>query len=261
MISGEEALPGMRRTELPHERDGRSILLVSSDDELVSQLRSTLIAGGFTAPSALPATEHPDFTADAGHALVLFDAATSGTSSVDALRRLRARSTVPVIVLSSCRSREDLVEMLDSGADDYVGEPIDPEEVLARVRAVLRRCPRDHDESRRLAIGAITIARAARSVRVHGEAVALTSVEYEVLEYLARHAGRAVPRDELMAVVGRRHASPFDRSVDVHVSHLRRKLRQHGRQIRTIRGAGYMLVDSSSDVPGETSGPGLSISS
>jgi two-component system response regulator CpxR len=236
--------------ELPHSEEGRSILLVLGDSELVSRLRCTLVAGGFTVRSASPVTASQGFVLNPEHSLVILDAGRGRASNVDAVRRLRARAAVPILVLSSCRDREELVEMLESGADDYVGEPIDLDEVLARVRAVLRRCSRFSGHTPpRLDIGAIAIATKARSVRVRGEAVALTSVEYEVLEYLARHAGRAIPRDELMAAVGRRHASPFDRAVDVHVSHLRRKLRQHGRQIRTIRGVGYMLVAAEPEPP------------
>ena len=83
---------------------------------------------------------------------------------------------------------------------------------------------------------------AARQVHLDGRPLALTSIEYDLLEYLAREVGRVVPREELMAVVGRREPSPFDRSVDVHVSHLRRKLRVHARRIVTVRGVGYMLA-------------------
>ena len=114
---------------------------------------------------------------------------------------------------------------------------------LGDIRGVLRV-----GVARRLAagevvdVGGIRVIPAARQVHLDGRPLALTSIEYDLLEYLAREVGRVVPRDELMAVVGRREPSPFDRSVDVHVSHLRRKLRVHAHRIVTVRGVGYMLA-------------------
>lgn len=236
------------RLSAPQEEDReRQVLLISHDVHLVARLSEALASGRFrmaSHPRAATAQHQGLDTND----LVLLDAGSGGTAAVELLRQMRTHSAVPIIVLSSSRHREDLVDLLDAGADDYISEPIDPDEVIARIRAVLRRSEhRRRPLPEHLDVGRIHVATAARLVRVDGEAIPLTSVEYEVIEHLTRRAGHPVSREELMAVVGRRHASPFDRSVDVHVSHLRRKLRRAGGQIRTIRGVGYMLTMADSD--------------
>jgi two-component system response regulator CpxR len=227
----------------------RRVLLISEDHELSSQLHAALTAAGFRVSLETQAARGLKECMDGTHCLVVLDTATRGHGAVPTLRWIRARRLIPIVVLSPCRHREDLAELLEGGADDYVGGQIDPDEVVARIRALLRRSGGCVPVPERLEAGAIRIATASRLVRIAGAAVALTSVEYDILEYLARRAGRAVCRDELMAVVCRRQSSPLDRSLDVHVSHLRRKLRHHGRQIRTIRGVGYMLAASDPDSP------------
>lgn len=152
--------------------------------------------------------------------LIIVDAAASGDQVRETVQRLRSRSDIPVIVMSA---------------------PIDPDDVAARVDAILRR-ERRAPPRQVLDVGDIQITPASRIVRIAGGVVDLTSIEYDILEYLARDAGHVVSRDELMGAVCRREASPLDRSLDVHISHLRRKLQRHGSQILTIRGVGHMLA-------------------
>ncbi len=218
-----------------------SIVLVSDNADLALLLRGPLAAVGFRLSLALQTPGGLIESLDGGHCVVLLDATARG--SMQMLQWCRLRSTVPIIVVSPHRHRAELVAALESGAADYIAGPLDPDEVIARIRAVLRReRPRQSLSGQTLDVGGIQIAPAARAVRVCGTLVELTSVEYDILEYLVREAGRAVSRDELMAAACRRQASPLDRSLDVHVSHLRRKLLSHGTRIRTVRGIGYMMA-------------------
>ncbi len=218
-----------------------SIVLVSDNADLALLLRGPLAAVGFRLSLALQTPGGLIESLDGGHCVVLLDATARG--SMQMLQWCRLRSTVPIIVVSPHRHRAELVAALESGAADYIAGPLDPDEVIARIRAVLRReRPRQSLSGQTLDVGGIQIAPAARAVRVCGALVELTSVEYDILEYLVREAGRAVSRDELMAAACRRQASPLDRSLDVHVSHLRRKLLSHGTRIRTVRGIGYMMA-------------------
>ncbi|HEU4686968.1 MAG TPA: response regulator transcription factor [Vicinamibacterales bacterium] len=218
-----------------------SIVLVSDNADLALLLRGPLAAVGFRLSLALQTPGGLIESLDGGHCVVLLDATARG--SMQMLQWCRLRSTVPIVVVSPHRHRAELVAALESGAADYIAGPLDPDEVIARIRAVLRReRPRQSLSGQTLDVGGIQIAPAARAVRVCGALVELTSVEYDILEYLVREAGRAVSRDELMAAACRRQASPLDRSLDVHVSHLRRKLLSHGTRIRTVRGIGYMMA-------------------
>jgi DNA-binding response OmpR family regulator len=131
---------------------------------------------------------------------------------------------------------------LDAGADDYLAKPFGIEELLARIRAVLRRTGRAAlAKPERLEASGVMLETGTREVHVNGDVIAATSTEYEILEYLVRHAGRIVPRDELMAVVCQREPSSLDRSLDVHISRLRRKLADRAALIRTVRGVGYLF--------------------
>jgi two-component system response regulator CpxR len=156
---------------------------------------------------------------------------------------LRRRSPVPLIVIGMDRDPVTAARMLESGADDCVGRPVEPNELAARVRAVLRRARRPFDLSRHaLEVGDIRIEPATRIVSVNTKVIHCTAIEYDIVEYLARQAGTVVSRDELTMAVCGRHATPLDRALDVHISHLRRKLRHLGPRIVTVRGVGHMLA-------------------
>lgn len=218
-----------------------SILLVSDSADLALLLRGPLAAAGFRLSLALQTPGGLIESLDGGHSAVMLDATANGAMRM--VLWCRSRSTVPIVVVSPHKHRAELIAALESGAADYIAGPLDPLEVIARIRAVLRRqLPRRWFSEQTLDVGGIHVSTAARAVRVCGALVELTSVEYDILEYLVREAGRAVSRDELMAAACRREASPLDRSLDVHVSHLRRKLLSHGTHIRTVRGIGYMMA-------------------
>jgi two-component system response regulator CpxR len=144
-------------------------------------------------------------------------------------------------MLTARTAQADRVAGLDAGADDYLPKPFGPEELLARIRALLRRTGRAPRVSEAIEAGPLRLITAAREARLGGAVIDLTTAEYDVLEYLTRAAGRVVSRDELTAALYRRRALPFDRALDVHVSNLRRKLGAEGALIRTVRGVGYLF--------------------
>jgi two-component system response regulator CpxR len=159
------------------------------------------------------------------------------------LRLLRSRATVPVIMLTARAEERDRVMGLDEGADDYLVKPFGAAELLARIRAVMRRTSDAGATMRRvIERGDIRLDVDAREVACGSVAIPTTESEFAILEVLMRAAGRIVSRDELAAVLYQREATPYERSVDVHVSHLRRKLEPHdGVVIRSVRGVGYVL--------------------
>jgi DNA-binding response OmpR family regulator len=167
-----------------------------------------------------------------------------GMDGLEVCKRIRAKSSVPVIMLTAKGDETDRVVGLELGADDYVPKPFGPRELLARLRAVLRRAQPD-TVAERLQVGKIEIDVPARAVRVAGRATELTGIEFDILLALVRRAGRVVPRDALMIQAGRVDVTVSERTVDVHISHLRQKLGDDSRVpklIKTVRGVGYVLA-------------------
>jgi two-component system response regulator CpxR len=174
--------------------------------------------------------------------VVLLDVMLPRLDGFEVLRQLRRHSTVPVLMLSARVGEQDRLTGLDSGADDYMTKPYSPPELLARVRAMLRRGRLDRREPVLKVLG-LTLDVESRLARASGTDLSLTPIEFQILETLARASGRIVSRDELSRTVHQREASPYDRSLDVHISHLRRKLQAlNGPAIRTIRASGYLLA-------------------
>jgi DNA-binding response OmpR family regulator len=176
--------------------------------------------------------------------LILLDVGLPSLDGFSVLQKIRQTIETPVIMLTSRNTVRDRLAGLNSGADDYLPKPFDPDELVARIRAVMRRYDPAH---RRVAlvrnIGAIRIAEAERTVSVHGEPVEMTSIEFEVLLMLSLSPGQVVTRDALTRAILGRTPNFFDRSLDVHVSRIRAKLGKVGKMIRTIRGEGYMLTN------------------
>jgi DNA-binding response OmpR family regulator len=177
---------------------------------------------------------------------VLLDLMLPGRDGLDVCRELRARSDVPVIVLTARGEEADRVMGLELGADDYLAKPYSPRELLARLRAVTRRAKGRAGPSREVVrVGALTLDPGARRVTLDGREIQLTGYEFALLEALARRAGRVLSREQLMELARGSAEEAFDRSVDVHVSRLRQKLGddpKHPRLIKTVRGAGYLLA-------------------
>jgi len=175
---------------------------------------------------------------------VLLDIMMPEMDGIEVCRRLREKSRVPVIMLTAKGDETDRVVGLELGADDYVPKPFSPRELLARLRAVLRRSAPAATEAP-FTIGEISVDLGARDVRLAGTRVDLTGLEFDILAALIRRSGRVVPRETLLEEAGRGDVTVNDRTVDVHVSHLRRKLGDDPRAprlIKTIRGVGYVLA-------------------
>jgi DNA-binding response OmpR family regulator len=177
---------------------------------------------------------------------VLLDLMLPGKDGLEVCRELRARSDVPIIVLTARGEEADRVLGLELGADDYLAKPFSPRELLARIRAVVRRARgRAGPEAGVVRVGGLVVDPAARRVTLDGRDIALTGYEFALLDALARRAGRVLSREQLMELAGGNAEEAFDRSIDVHVSRLRQKLGddpKRPRLIKTVRGAGYLLA-------------------
>jgi two-component system OmpR family response regulator len=180
--------------------------------------------------------------AEGGHDVVLLDVMMPGMDGLTVLKRIRQDNSVPVVMLTARGDEADRVVGLELGADDYVAKPFAPRELLARIRAVLRRASPEA-VAEVLRVGPIELDVPARTARVRGEPAELTGLEFDILLALVRRAGRVVPRDALLSEAGRGDVVVGERTVDVHISHLRHKLGDDPpRLIKTVRGVGYVLA-------------------
>jgi DNA-binding response OmpR family regulator len=176
--------------------------------------------------------------------VVLLDLTMPGLDGLEVCRRIRQRHAVPIVMLTARGDETDRVVGLELGADDYLPKPFSPRELLARIRAVLRRAA-PAAQSEHVRVGDLDIDVSARQVSVAGRELTLTALELDLLLALARRAGRVVARDALFSLAGRGDSAINERAVDVHISHLRSKLGDDSRaqkRIRTVRGVGYVLV-------------------
>jgi two-component system response regulator CpxR len=218
------------------------VLLIDDDVELCALLREFLKREGFEVE-----TEHDGRRglerAQAGEAdLVVLDVMLPGIDGFEILRRLRARSRVPVLMLTARGEDVDRIVGLELGADDYVPKPFNPRELAARIRAIFRRIEaRPAADRGRLEVNGVVIDPGTREAWCDGQPVELTTLEFDILELLMRAAGRVVSRDDLMESIYNRKTTPFDRSIDMHISHLRKKLERNRAIIKTIRGVGYQF--------------------
>ena len=220
------------------------VLLVDDDVRLHELLASYLeqngvqVAKAFDGPSGLTQLENGTFDA------VLLDVMMPGIDGLEVCRRIRQKSRIPVIMLTAKGDETDRVVGLELGADDYVAKPFSPRELLARLRAVLRRSTPEA-VAERIVVGDLTIEPGSRAVKLGVDAIELTGIEFDILLALARRAGRVVPREALLDEAGRGDVTVSERTVDVHISHLRQKLRddpRSPRRIKTVRGIGYVLA-------------------
>jgi two-component system response regulator CpxR len=177
--------------------------------------------------------------------LVILDVMLPVLDGFELLKQIRRRSSVPVILLTARTAQTDRIAGLNAGADDYLPKPFGPEELLARMRAVLRRAGPGAAPSQVAEAGGVRVDSQTREVWVADEPLDLTAIEFDILDFLVRSAGRVVSRNELAAVLYQRESTPYERSLDVHISHLRKKLERGDRvQIRTVRGVGYFFAAS-----------------
>lgn len=226
----------------------KTILLVDDDAELLSLLREYLEHEGFAVTASADAVQGFAAALAGAFDLLVLDVMMPVMSGIEVLRCLRAaNSTLPVVMLTARGDDQDRIVGLELGADDYVPKPCTPRELTARIRAILRRTTMtaSNAETDLLTVGHIRLSPGSRQAWLGEDLLMLTSTEFNLLEVLARHAGRTVGKDELSRRALGRPLSRFDRSIDVHVSSLRQKLGTlaDGRSsIQTIYRQGYQLI-------------------
>src|SRR5580704_15493502 len=225
-----------------------ALLIIDDDTELCSLLKEFLERESYTVQcihegdAALEALQQKE----GGFDLVVLDVMLPGLDGFEILKRLRLTSRVPVLMLTARGEDVDRIVGLELGADDYLPKPFNPRELAARVKAILRRTEARVNRGK-VEINGVALDPGTREVVCDGKAVEVTTLEFDILEQLMRNAGRVVSRDGLMESLYNRKATPFDRSIDMHVSHLRRKLESSRPVIKTIRGVGYQFCQSPED--------------
>ncbi|HLI84562.1 MAG TPA: response regulator transcription factor [Bryobacteraceae bacterium] len=226
------------------------ILLVDDDAELCALLSEFLGREGFQVECVHEGHAALARATGGGFDLIVLDVMLPGLDGFEILRRLRQQSRIPVIMLTARGEDVDRIIGLELGADDYLPKPFNPRELAARIRAILRRYEqsREHPAANgRIEVNGVVLDPGTRQVFSGGRPVDLTTFEFDILEMLMRSSGRVLSRDALMENFYNRKATPFDRSIDMHISHLRKKLEHGATLIKTIRGVGYQFCRTPED--------------
>jgi two-component system response regulator CpxR len=223
-------------------------LVIDDDVELCGLLGEFLQREGFTVECEHDGKRGLDRALQCGCDLVVLDVMLPSLDGFEILRRLRPHSRVPVLMLTARGEDVDRIIGLELGADDYLPKPFNPRELSARIRAILRRVEaRPPSGGGRLHVNGVTLDPAAREVIVEDRKIELTTFEFDILEMLMHGAGRVLTRDALSESIYNRKATPFDRSIDMHISHLRKKLESGKPLIKTVRGVGYQFLRTAED--------------
>jgi two-component system response regulator CpxR len=221
------------------------ILIIDDDRELGEMLEEFLAPDHLDVSARLSGEDGLRALRDGAYDLVILDIMLPGISGLDVLREIRHSDDIPIIMLTARGDDVDRILGLEFGADDYLSKPFNPRELLARIKAIMRRSRADEPRRNRLAIGSLMLDARSRRVSAGGESIRLTGTEFELLRCLAEAPGEVVSKDQLsQQVLGRRHM-PYDRSIDTHISNVRGKLTRAGvdsPSIRSQRGVGYLLL-------------------
>ena len=224
-------------------------LLVEDDARLAALTRAYLAGHGVGVEVAGDGRVGLDLARGRRFDVVLLDLMLPGKDGLTVCRELRARSDVPILILTARGEEADRVLGLEMGADDYLPKPFSPRELLARIRALVRRARgRAGPPVEVVRVGDLVIDPGARQATLRGQDLPLTAYEFDLLRALAERAGRVLSREQLMELARGSAEDSFDRSIDVHVSHLRQKLGDDPRRprlLKTVRGAGYVLATGS----------------
>jgi DNA-binding response OmpR family regulator len=228
------------------------ILIVDDDKKLCRLVGEYLAPMGYEVEAAHTGVRGLEMALEKNFHAVILDIMMPGMDGLELLKELRKQSDVPVLMLTARGDETDRIVGLELGADDYLPKTFSTRELLARLRAVTRRSvnslrrPQLQVRDETLIMGDLQINKTSRMVRLDAEILSLTALEFDLLTSLADAAGRVLSRDQLLDLVSGRSYEVFDRSIDVHISSLRRKLKDDSRQprfIKTIRSVGYMFVD------------------
>jgi DNA-binding response OmpR family regulator len=220
------------------------ILLIEDDKRLAEMVSNYLGEAGFSVTTAHTATAGLALQAREGFDALVLDLMLPDMDGLDVCRKVRGEGSTPILMLTARGDAMDRVIGLEMGADDYLPKPFEPRELLARLKAILRRSKGDA-KAEVLRFGRIEIDVGARQVRLDGEERPLTGYQFELLLVLARHAGRVMSRDALMDLVKHERLEAFDRSIDVHISRIRAAIEddvKKPRRVITVRGAGYVFA-------------------
>lgn len=223
------------------------ILVIDDDRELCSLLEEYLADEGFEVEKVHDGLEGVEWACSRNYDLVVLDVMLPGLNGFEVLRRIRAASSLPVVMLTARGEEVDRIVGLEMGADDYLPKPFNPRELVARIRAVQRRqtSPARDLAENKLTIGDLTVDPGRRSVKQGEQPVPLTSLEFSVLELLLSQTGRVISREDICSQALGRQLNSYDRSIDVHISSLRRKLGpmpDGGERIKSVRGVGYIYL-------------------
>ncbi len=235
----------------------RHLLIVDDDPEIRGLLHDFLVAQGFRVSTAADGLAMNRALAQWTVDLIVLDVNLPGEDGTSLCRRLRAHSTVPIIMLTAMASDVDRIVGLEVGADDYIVKPFNARELLARIRAVLRRSPRQHARARpkRLRFAGLTLDQGRRELRTADDVVVhLSSGEYALLSVFLEQPQQVIAREALIERLRGESAAPFDRSIDIQVSRLRRKLEDAARApapITTVRGVGYHFAAAVEEIAPE----------
>jgi DNA-binding response OmpR family regulator len=238
------------------------LLIIDDDRELCELVAELLGEEGFRVEVANQSAKGLERALSGEHSLVVLDVMMPGMNGFEVLRRLRAEgSGIHVLMLTARGDDVDRIVGLEIGADDYLPKPFNPRELIARIQAIMRRVRQpgaagaavEEAAPSRISVGDVEVDTGTRRVWRDGEAVELTNVEYEILVILLRAAGVVVKREEMVRSVLGRELSVFDRSIDMHISHLRKKLGHRAadaERIKTVRGVGYIYARPSASGAG-----------
>ena len=223
--------------------EGASILVVDDDVRLCQLIAEFFSGTGYAIQSVHDGPTGLARALDGSFNLILLDVMLPALDGFELLTQLRRRSAVPVIMLTARGAQQDRVIGLNAGADDYLSKPFGPEELAARIAAVLRRSRHTlSSKPETSSAGRLRLSAATRRAWIEDDPIDITATEFDILDLLVRAAGRVVSRDEVCGMLYQRAATPFERAVEVHVSRLRKKTEGAGIVIRTIRGSGYLLA-------------------
>lgn len=223
-----------------------TVLIIDDDEELCALLQEYLSLQGFTVSALHDGAEAVNHLASRHYDALVLDIMLPGMQGLDVLRRLREFSSTPVLMLTAKGEDTDRIVGLELGADDYLPKPCNPRELSARLRAILRRTGDQRQTEKELVIGKCVINSADRSAHFDGAALQLTSAEFNLLQLLMARAGTVVDKETLSKEALGRPLSAYDRSIDVHISNIRKKLAAAGgdKLIVSVRGLGYQYAVS-----------------
>jgi len=220
----------------------QTVLVVDDEQHIIDLARMYLERDGFAVKQALDGAEALRQIRDLKPAVVVLDLMLPEIDGWEVCRRARESSDVPIIMLTARSDDVDKIVGLELGADDYLTKPFNPRELVARVKAILRRYERSLQPGAALHLGDLTIDPSSREVKLSGQALRLRTKEFDLLHALAQHRGQVLTREQLLDLVWGYDFYGETRTVDVHVAHLRKKLSGSSVEIETVRGVGYKLA-------------------